>query len=467
MMNIVFILLSFLLGALLTYLVASLRQKKSTVDKELFYNQNDLIASLQRDIAILETRQVAVSENLNKAKTLLSQKEEMCIYMQDKINAYKQEIAEMGADYKNALQRIKEKEEIEQKKSAQLEILTEQIKQMEVRESRLTSQNEALEEKLSSHKAEIIEMQKTAHLQFEKIVNKILEDKSGKITEPNKVNIEALLKPLSENISVFKQKVEETYDKESKQRFSLEEKVKDLVEQNNKVSAQAKTQGNWGEMILESILEKSGLLKDKQYRVQPTIQNEDGKNQRPDVIVELPDRRIIIIDSKASLVAYERFASAQNSSEQSLHMAEHLLSIRKHIDDLQGKNYDNLTDSLDFTMMFVSIEPAYMFAIQADPELWDYAYSKRILLISPTNLIACLKLISDLWKREMQSNNAMEIVKHGELLYEKFVSFGSSLEDVGKHLQRTQTAYATATSQLNRGSGLLVGAGYKAQKPWT
>jgi DNA recombination protein RmuC len=266
--------------------------------------------------------------------------------------------------------------------------------------------------------------------------------------------------------------VEETYDKESKQRFSLEEKVRELVEQTNKVSSEAnnlanalkgqtKKQGNWGEMILESILQKSGLVRDREYFLQQTIKDEEGNNLRPDVLVKLPDNRVIIIDSKVSLVAYDRYCSTEVMEEQRIYLAEHLKSIYNHIDELQGKKYDNLEASLDFTMMFVPIEPAYLIAIQYDQDLWAYAYSRRILLISPTNLIACLKLMADLWKRELQSKNAMEIVKRGELLYEKFVTFTSTLEELGKHINRSQQSYSTAVGQLNSGSGHLVGQALK------
>jgi DNA recombination protein RmuC len=315
-------------------------------------------------------------------------------------------------------------------------------------------------------------MQKTAHFQFEQIANKILEEKSGKFTEANKHNIDAILKPLGEKIEVFKKQVEETYDKESKLRFSLEERVKELVEQSNKISSEAnnlasalkgqsKKQGNWGEMILESILQQSGLVKNREYFLQHTIQNDEGKNLRPDVLVKLPDERIIIIDSKVSLVAYDRFCSADTSEEQELSMTEHLRSIYAHIDELHSKKYDNLESALDFTMMFIPIEPAYLVAIQADQDLWSKAYNKRILLISPTNLIACLKLMADLWKRELQSKNAMEIVKRGELMFEKFVSFAVTMEDLGRHITRTQSSYATALGQLNSGTGNLISQAQK------
>jgi DNA recombination protein RmuC len=354
----------------------------------------------------------------------------------------------------------------------ELRLKAEEYNTLNKKSADLAAKNDALNDKLAAHKEEIIELQKTAQFQFEKIANQILEEKTDKFTAANKANIEALLKPLGENIEKFKTKVEETYDKESKQRFSLEEKVKELIEQTNIVSAEAnnlasalkgqsKKQGNWGEVILESILQRSGLVKDREYFVQPTIKDEEGRSLRPDVLVHLPDNRVVIIDSKVSLVGYDRFCAADTTEEQATYLAEHMKSVRGHIEDLHGKKYDNLETALDFTMMFIPIEPAYMVAIQADQELWAYAYARRILLISPTNLIACLKLIADLWKREMQSKNALEIVKRGELLYEKFVGFVDTIEDMGRHITRTQTAYNNAVSQLKTGSGNLVGQAQK------
>jgi len=311
------------------------------------------------------------------------------------------------------------------------------------------------------------ELQKTALLQFETIANKLLEEKSSKFTETNKANIETLLNPLKEDINKFRTKVEETYDKESKQRFSLEEKVKDLIEQTNKVSAEANNlatalkgkpqkRGNWGEMILERILESSGLTKDREYFIQQSMKDEAGNNLRPDVRVNLPDERVIIIDSKVSLIAYDKFVATEIADEQELYLAEHLKSTYTHIDQLSAKRYDDIEASLDFTMMFMPIEPAYLLAIQKDSDLWSYAYSKRILLISPTNLIACLKLISDLWRREWQNKNAMEIVKRGESLYEKIVGFTKSFEEIGNSLKASQDKYDKALGQLKDGRGNLV-----------
>ncbi len=341
--------------------------------------------------------------------------------------------------------------------------------------SELQSQSRYLSERLETQKKDFEELRKQSQLEFADIANKILEEKSQKFTASNKESIDSLLKPLGENLNSFKKQVEETYDKESKQRFSLEEKVKELVELNQKISqeakdltsalkGQSKKQGNWGEIILESILEKSGLEKNREYKVQVSIQNEEGRRLQPDVIVYLPESRTIIIDSKVSLVAYDRYSASDSREDQAIALREHIHSIYNHIDELGDKKYDTVAGTLDFTMMFFPIEPAYLIAIQEDPELWAYAYAKRILLISPTNLIAALKLIADLWKREQQSKNALEIAKQGEKLYDKMIGFLETMEDVGKHINRSQDSYLKAIGQLKDGRGSLVKQAQKMKK---
>jgi DNA recombination protein RmuC len=428
---------------------------------------------LQARLSSLETTIGNNEQKIAELSGLLAERARQHEEKQAEANLLRQQLAEKNAANASLSENLKAQKEAHLKQAGELALLSEKLTKTVAENSALAANNKALAEKLETQKEEILAIQKTAHLQFEKIAAQILEEKTGKFTEVNKANMEALLKPLGENIDSFKKRVEETYDKESKQRFSLEEKVKELVEQTNKVSSeannlatalkgQAKKQGNWGEMILESILQQSGLVKNREYFLQQTIRDEEeGKSLRPDVLVKLPDSRVIIIDSKVSLVAYDRFSAADTAEEQAVHLAEHLKSIYGHVDELSGKKYDNLEKSLDFTMMFVPIEPAYLLAIQSDANLWAYAYSKRIVLISPTNLIACLKLMADLWKREMQSKNAQEIVRRGELLYDKFVLFVETLEDVGRHINKTQQSYATAIGQLNAGSGNLVGQAMK------
>jgi len=328
------------------------------------------------------------------------------------------------------------------------------------------------QEKLNVQKQEVEDLRKKFTVEFENIANKIFEDKSTKFTQLNHDNLSSLLRPLGENIESFKKKVEETYDKESKQRFSLEEKIKDLGNQSNKVSQEAnnlasalkgdsKKQGDWGEVVLENILQASGLRKNYEFFMQENIKDDEGNNLRPDVLVKLPDERVIIIDSKVSLRSYEKFYNAENEEEQKRNLKDHLTAIYAHINMLQSKKYDNLSTALDFVMMFIPIEPAYLLAIQHDPDLWSYAYSKRILLISPTNLIACLKLIEDLWKRDMQTKQIKDIVDRGEKMYEKFVGFVETLDKLGKQLNDVQKTYAQGVSQLSSGSGNLIGQAQK------
>ena len=328
------------------------------------------------------------------------------------------------------------------------------------------------QEKLNLQKQEVEELRKKFTVEFENIANRIFEDKSTKFTRLNHDNLSSLLKPLGDNIESFKKKVEETYDKESKQRFSLEEKIKDLVLQTDKVSQEAnnlasalkgdsKKQGDWGEVVLENILQASGLRKNYEFFMQENIKDDEGNNLRPDVLVKLPDERVIIIDSKVSLRSYERFYNADSEEEQKRNLKDHLNAIYAHINMLQSKKYDNLSTALDFVMMFIPIEPAYLLAVQHDPDLWSYAYSKRILLISPTNLIACLKLIEDLWKRDMQTKQVKAIVERGELIYEKLVGFAETLDKLGKQINDVQKTYEQSKSQLSEGRGNLMGQAQK------
>ncbi len=341
--------------------------------------------------------------------------------------------------------------------------------------AQLKAQLQSKEELLIRQQEELLNMRNQLNKDFQVLANQILEEKTQRFTTTNKENIEAILKPLNEKLVEFKSKVEETYDKESKQRFSLEERIRELVALNNQISTDAnnltkalkgnnKIQGNWGEMILESILEKSGLKKGEEYYVQETIKDEfgrtiqsnEGNRMQPDIIVSYPGGRKIVIDSKVSLTAYVRYIEAETDEEKAVAEKEHILSVKQHIDELSKKSYQDYIESLDFVMMFIPTEPAYILAMQLDSNLWDYAYKKRILLISPTNLIASLKVVADLWKREYQSRNAQEIAKRGAMLYDKFVAFVDTLQDVGKNIERSQKSYDRAFSQLKDGNGNLI-----------
>ncbi|MFC2102011.1 DNA recombination protein RmuC [Bacteroidota bacterium] len=327
----------------------------------------------------------------------------------------------------------------------------------------------AMSEKFSNQKDEIEKLQDKFRIEFKNLANEILEEKTQKFTDQNKTRLDEILKPLSEKIRDFEKKVEETYDKESKERFSLGREIKNLAELNQQISkeannltnalkGQSKTQGNWGEIILESILEKSGLVKDREYVVQKSYAAEHGRRLQPDVVVNYPGDRHVVIDSKVSLTAYERFASSDLQEEQESALRDHLVSIKNHVNELSAKNYQDLYQikSLDFVMMFLPIEPAYLVAMQGDPGLWNYAYDRRVLLISPTNLIAALQMISNLWRVENQNKNAVEIARQSGELLDKLAGFVNDLTDIGSKLESTRKSYDAALNKLSTGKGNLV-----------
>ena len=326
-----------------------------------------------------------------------------------------------------------------------------------------------LSDKFTEQKADIEQLQEKFRIEFKNLANEILEEKTQKFTEQNKIRLEEILKPLGEKIRDFEKKVEETYDKESKQRFSLEKEIKQLAELNQQISqeannltnalkGQSKTQGDWGEIILESILEKSGLTRDREYFVQQSFTNEHGKRLQPDVVISYPGERNVVIDAKVSLTAYERLSSAVTNEDQKIALRDHLLSIRNHINELNTKNYQDLYQlkSLDFVMMFMPIEPAYLVAMQKDPGLWNYAYERRVLLISPTNLIAALRMISNLWRVENQNKNAMEIARQSGDMLDKLAGFVDDILDIGNKLDSTRRSYDAAMNKLSTGKGNLI-----------
>lgn len=346
---------------------------------------------------------------------------------------------------------------------------------------RLKETVHSMQEKLDTQKLEIEEMHKTLTDQFKNLANEILEDKSRRFTETNQLNIEKILQPLNKDIEEFRKKVDEVYNKEATERTVLERKIADLVTLNNQIREDAvnltnalkgnsKTQGDWGEMILERILENSGLTNGREYFIQETLKDEDGKAvrtengavMRPDVVVVYPDNRKVIIDSKVSLKAYVDYCDASTDAGRDVAQKAHLHSVRKHIDELADKDYSTYArGTLDFVMMFIPNESSYVLAMQADRNLWTDAYKKRVLLLSPANLIVSLKLTADLWSREYQSRNALEIAERGALLYDKCVAFLSSFTAIGDNLKKTQDSYEQAMNRLQSGNGNLISQAIK------
>ncbi len=331
------------------------------------------------------------------------------------------------------------------------------------------------QEKLATQAQELAQWNERFKNEFRNLAQGILEEKTKTFTEANEQKMRAILDPLKAELGDFKKQVQETYDKESKERFSLGKEIQRLVETSQQVGAEAnnlttalkgntKLQGNWGEMILESILENSGLAKEREYFVQQfirdkagnLIRDEEGKALQPDVTLCYPDGRKVIVDSKVSLLAWERYVNAPDPEVQAAAMKEHLRSVYQHIDGLSRKNYPRYAGALDYVLMFVPVEPAFLETLKADRELWRYAYDKKVLLVSPTNLLAVLRIIADLWKVEKQNRHAIEIAEKAGALYDKFHGFLENMEQVGKKIGEAENAYNQAFRQLSTGRGNLI-----------
>ncbi|MCC5941086.1 MAG: DNA recombination protein RmuC [Balneolaceae bacterium] len=334
-----------------------------------------------------------------------------------------------------------------------------------------------LKERLNEQKQDLEKLQEQFRLEFKNLANEILEEKSRKFTEQNREKLDQILKPLGEKISEFQKRVEETHREDLKGRSALDQHLKMLQEMNQKMSDEAKNltkalkgdtkqQGNWGEVILQRILEKSGLRKGFEYTTQESSTSDDGRRLQPDVIVSLPDEKKLIIDSKVSLTAYERYSSSDDTDEMLKLLKQHITSMRGHVKGLSSKNYEQIhgTNSPDFVLMFIPIEPAFSIAMQNDPELYNEAFERNIIIVSPTTLLATLATIENVWKQEYQNRNAMDIARRGGLLYDKFVGFVENLKDVGKRIRQTEQAYDSAMSQLSEGAGNLVGQAEKLRE---
>jgi DNA recombination protein RmuC len=313
--------------------------------------------------------------------------------------------------------------------------------------------------------------------QFKALATEILEDKSKRFTEQNQANLGALLDPLKARINEFQAKIEDTYVKEGKDRTALGEQVRQLMQLNQHLSVDAKNltralrgsskaQGSWGELVLERVLEASGLRKGEEYVVQSSHTREDGSRALPDVIIHLPEGRSLVIDSKVSLVAYEEFAVTENELERSAAGKRHMESIKGHIKGLSGKNYQTLysLNSLDFVLLFVPIEPAFMLAVASDGDLFMDAWNRNVLLVSPSTLLFVVRTVAHLWRQEAQSRNAQDIAKRGAELYDKFVGFVEDMNSLGNRLKQAQSDYDEAYGKLTSGRGNLVGQAQKLRQ---
>ncbi|MFW6309495.1 MAG: DNA recombination protein RmuC [Prolixibacteraceae bacterium] len=335
-----------------------------------------------------------------------------------------------------------------------------------------------LQEKLQIQKAQLEEIQKKFTSEFENIANKILEKNSEKFTAANQKNIGEVLNPLKEKINLFEKKVEDTYQKGLKDQTDLRAELKKLHDLNTRISEEAsnltkalkgdvKKQGNWGEVVLERILERSGLNEGEYgYQKQFSDTTENGKRILPDVVINLPDQKHIVIDSKVSLVAYERAVNAATEEERTERVKEHLVSLKAHVKGLSEKHYQlaRKLNCPDFVLLFIPVEASFSLVVQEDQEFFSYAWERNVVIVSPSTLLATLRTIASIWQQENQTRHALEIARQSGALYDKFVGFVNDMEGMGRSLDSTRKNYDQAMSKLHTGTGNLVGRAEKIRK---
>ena len=415
---------------------------------------------------------VAVGLFVRKPKSIASISEEEIVRIKAEADQLKISLA--IAEQK-ALGVIAEKESITQLLKEEKERVLEEL--LTVRAS-LDQANQSLEsarsyyksqqEKILEQKAEVEQIRTNFQKEFENVAEKLLKEKSKEFIDVNRNNLDMILNPLKENLKAFEDKVEKVYKAESDERNVLKGEIGKLMDMNKLISDEAsnltkalkgdnKKQGNWGEVILEKVLERSGLVRDLEYRLQASITGLDGTRLQPDAIIDLPDNKHLIIDSKVSLIAYERLVNCETEEDRKLFSKAHVESIRGHVHNLSTKNYHDLyqINSPDFVLLFVPIESSFSFAVQLDAELFSDAWDKRVVIVSPSTLLATLRTIASMWKQERQNKNVLEIAQLSGRMYDKFVGFVTDMESIGKNIKQSQSAYDSALNKLTDGTGNL------------
>lgn len=323
----------------------------------------------------------------------------------------------------------------------------------------------------------IQELQDKFKLEFEQVASKILEEKTIRFNAHNQASMDLILSPLKQNIKAFEEKVDKVYKAESDERNILKGVISQLMDQSKQIQEDAtnltralkgdqKKQGNWGEVILERVLERSGLVRDQEYRIQSSFLTATGNRLQPDVIIDLPDDKHIVVDAKVSLIAYEKYANAETEEEKEIFVKQHLSSLRNHIQELSAKNYQELyqINSPDFVLLFLPIESSFGIAVQKDAELFSYAWDRKVVIVSPTTLLATLRTVSSIWKQERQNRNVLEIARLSGSLYDKFVGFLTDMESIGRNIRQSHDAYDKAMNKLSTGAGNLANTADKIKK---
>lgn len=385
------------------------------------------------------------------------------------LRSAKKELENVRRDKSELDLKVKQVQDQLEQNIRDVEVLRNENKQQVSKIAELQTARAFLDEKLEEQKIQSEKAGERMKMEFENLSNQILNKSSKKITDQNKSDLDAVLKPFKEKIIEFETKVENKHVADARDRAQLIEKIAGLTKLNEQMQAEAKNlttalkgdskkQGNWGELVLERVLENSGLEKGSEYITQQHVQSEDGKRLHPDVIIKLPQDKHVVIDSKVSLTAYERVIAAESPEEKAIHIKQHIISVKNHIKELNEKNYQHAVgvDSPDFVLMFMPIEASFSLAVKEDNEIFKYAWDKKVVIVSPSTLLATLRTISSLWTQEKQTKNALEIAKQAGALYDKFVGFSNDLIDIGKKIDTTKKAYQESMKKLTEGTGNLV-----------
>lgn len=383
------------------------------------------------------------------------------------------ELTEREKQLNNSIANLNDKLAVQEQEKNQLQSEKEGLGNQLVR---YEANMENLNIKNREQKEEVEKLQEKFTKEFENLANKILEEKSTKFTEQNQKNIKAILTPLNEKIQLFEKKVEESQKENISINSALKEQLLNLQNQNLKITKEAenltkalkgdsKMQGNWGELVLERVLEKSGLEKDREYNVQQSFTREDGTRVLPDVVINLPDGKKMIVDSKVSLTDYERYVNGEDELKEK-HLKDHINSLRRHVDQLSQKKYEDLyeMESPDFVLLFIPIEPAFAIAINEDNTLYNKAFEQNIIIVTPSTLLATLRTIDSMWNNEKQQKNAIEIARQAGALYDKFEGFVGDLTKVGKKMDEAKTEYRGAMNKLVDGRGNIITSIEKLKK---
>ena len=378
-------------------------------------------------------------------------------------------LAEISAENKSQNQKIAEQQELNFKQNTEIKELQNDKNQLIGLKSQLSAQNENLQKLLDSQKEEIAKMQEVAKTEFQNLANKILEEKTLKFTEQNQQNLKNILNPLQEKITDFEKKVENTHKESIDYHAALRQQIiglKDLNVQMSKetvnltkaLKGDSKIQGNWGELVLERVLEKSGLEKGREYEIQKSFVTEEGNRVQPDVVINLPDGKKMIVDSKVSLTSYEKYINEDDEELKSAFLKEHVNSLKRHVEQLGNKNYQHLyeMESPDFVLLFIPIEPAFAIALNEDTLLYNKAFEKNIVIVTPSTLLATLRTIDSMWTNQKQQDNAIEIARQAGALYDKFEGFVTDLVKIGKKMDEAKTEYEGAMNKLVDGKGNLI-----------